>query len=114
MAMRRLARIIAVLSCAALGTVLLAPPADAKLLPYELLRDSPRVGTVHEPVAVVMRLDPQNVFPATIDFAIHWIKVRPHQVARKAARRGPGCGGRDGASGSGSGRRIRWDGRRRR
>jgi hypothetical protein len=70
--------------------VLLASPADAKLLPYDLLRDSPRVGPVHQPVAVVMKLDPQNVFPATIDFEIHWLKLRRHQVARKAARRGPG------------------------
>jgi hypothetical protein len=88
--MRRLTRVIALTTCFGLAGMLLAPPAEAKLLPYDLYLDSPRAGPVHQPVAVVMQLDPQNVFPATIEFEIHWLKLRRYQVARKAARRSTG------------------------
>jgi hypothetical protein len=91
--MRRLARFLVVMVCIGVTTALVAPPAGAKLLPYQLRLDSPRVVQLGEPVAAVaavMQLDPQNVFPETIEFEIHWVKLRKHQPAVKGARRGPG------------------------
>lgn len=88
--MKQLRRLVSVLVVASAGFVLLAPPAGAKVLPYQLTV----VGSEHQvrqPVTVVMEPDPQNVLPPKFRFEVRWAKVRDNQtVATVASRRGNG------------------------
>jgi hypothetical protein len=90
--MKRLVQLVAVITCVGVGTVLLAPAAEAKLLPYQLRVDSPRVVNVNQAVAVVMQLDPQNVFGPAIEWEVRWARLARRERPMKAARAGAGSG----------------------
>jgi hypothetical protein len=80
---RRTALLAAIVAAVPL---LLAPAAEAKILPYDLRVEASghRVG---ERVLVVMDLHPQNVLPVWFDFEIRWTKLRPGQKVANAVRR---------------------------
>jgi hypothetical protein len=88
--MKRLVQLVAVITCVGVGTVLLAPAAEAKLLPYQLgVEGEPAAG---KPLAVVMHIDPQNVFGPAIEWEVRWAPLRKRQRPMKVARTGAGAG----------------------
>jgi hypothetical protein len=86
--MKQLRRFGVLVGLVAAVPLLLAPAAEAKVLPYDLRIDGSghRVG---ERVLVVMDIHPQNVLPVWFDFEIRRTKLRPGQkVANVVKRRG--------------------------
>jgi hypothetical protein len=83
--MKQLKRLRTLLVAAGIGIALVAPPADAKVLPYQL-------GVVDaayftgRPVTVLMETHPQNVLPPKFRFEVRWAKVRVGQTLEKAVR----------------------------
>jgi hypothetical protein len=87
---RNLRRILLVFVVSALGVVLVAPSAGAKVLPFglEVTGSNYSVG---QTVTVVMHTDPQNVLPQSFRFEVRWGTVKTlRQVAKLNRKRGKG------------------------
>ncbi len=88
--MRHLRRLMVLFVTAGLGVALVAPPAGAKVLPFQMAV----VGTEYQvgrPVNVIMYPDPANFLPAQHRLGIRWIKLRKlQQLLRLDRVRGRG------------------------